>query len=527
MDLDYLLMQAEQNKSSSADYLLQSGKELLRQAKSESDTVYTAKAFYYISLAYWRKGQIDKTMLNALRCLKYINSRTDPEVYVRINNILGNLYYLDQNHTLALEYYLQGLEIARQYKYDTLRINFMINIGSLYQNLNQHEKAIRYFTKAERLEEKSKKADSEFYRMKTSIYLNFAISYLYLEKYEPAASYIAQAMECKEQLEEESLDFIVHCLWCRIQMKTGGQRQVKEQLSLLLETFLEKEEEIDYPQDIGEVYELLADMQEYQELDRMLLLFERYVKKQRAISLLLQALDLRLRYYKIIGDEDNYQKKCIEYYELNKIHTNEANEKRVKSIEMQIVLRKQEKSIREGEKIKAHLQKRSEEDPLTRLGNRYRLEKFYKKLMRRLNQYDRTLTVGIIDIDFFKKFNDYYGHIKGDECLRAIAHVIASFVEEQKGICVRYGGDEFVILVPEQNELSVRNLAENIREGVRKLEVPHEKSPLSPILTVSQGYYIGIIDDTRQINDSIAKADESLYRVKEKSRDDYQVQCEF
>ena len=527
MELNTLLIQIEQIKEGNTEELLKASRKLLNAAKEQKDNDYAAKALYYMSLAYWKKGQIDKTMSSALKSLKYVTVEKDPEIFAKANNILGVLCYLDQNDTLALEYYLEGLESATQYKLESLFTNFMINIGSLYQNLNQHEKAIRYYKKAEKLSIPDEKDMENFYRSKVNVYINFSISYLHLGEYERADSYINQAFTYYERLKEKDLEFIVLCVWCRIRVKKEELEAAEKQLPRLLELFFQEEVAIDYTQDIGEFYDLLVDMKKKEELDRVLLLFEWYVKKQNIMSLLLQALDLRISYYKLIQDQENYQNKCIEYYELKKMHANETNEKRIKSIETRLALRRQEKNMKESEKINAHLQKKSEEDPLTHLGNRFRLENYFKRLMRETDEQEELLAVGIVDVDFFKEYNDYYGHVKGDECLRTASRVISSFVEQEQGICTRYGGDEFVMLLPNLNESQVRFIAENIMKEIRKLKIPHEKSTVSPVLTVSQGYYIGKVKRNVKLSDLIAKADKSLYWVKNKSRDNYHIDYEI
>ncbi|MFA9463039.1 MAG: diguanylate cyclase domain-containing protein [Velocimicrobium sp.] len=524
MDLEALLLRMKEIKNDNADELLELSKGLLKKAKLQNDKDYMAKALYNMSLAYWRKGQIEKTMSTALKALKYVNPHKDPETFVKVNNTLGILSYLDQNDTLALEYYLEGLEISNQYKMESLTSNFMINIGLLYQNLNHHRKSIQYFVKAEKIMMQDNVEVEDYYRRKISIYINFSISYFYLHEYERADFYVNQAIEYYEKLKAKDIEFIIYCIWCRIKVKEQKTEMAKGKLPYLMELFFQSEEEIDYPQDIGEFYELLIDMQEYEKLDRVISIFETYVEKQNIMSLSLQALDMRISYYKAIEDTQNYQKKCIEYYELKKCHTNETNEKRIKSIETRLALRKQEQNVKESEKINAHLQKKTEEDPLTHIGNRYRLERFYKRLIHEKKEEERKiLAVGIIDVDFFKGYNDYYGHIKGDECLRAVANVISSFLEPKYGICARYGGDEFVLLLPNLDEKMISEIAEHIMKEVRRLKIPHHQSTVSPVLTVSQGYFIGRLNQSKKLSDYISQADKSLYLVKKQSRDSYHI----
>jgi diguanylate cyclase (GGDEF)-like protein len=130
----------------------------------------------------------------------------------------------------------------------------------------------------------------------------------------------------------------------------------------------------------------------------------------------------------------------------------------------------------------------------------------------------RSLSLIMIDIDFFKKFNDFYGHLDGDVCIQHVTQVIKSCVRRAADFPARYGGEEFVIILPETDQAGVRAVAERIREDVAALAIPHAMSDIAEIVTVS----IGCATDVPQMNaiplQLINQADQALYRAKTSGR---------
>ena len=125
------------------------------------------------------------------------------------------------------------------------------------------------------------------------------------------------------------------------------------------------------------------------------------------------------------------------------------------------------------------------------------------------------LTLVMIDIDHFKNFNDSYGHYQGDDCLVRVARTIAATVNRKNDLVARYGGEEFVCLLPGINQVEALRLAEQMRENVLALAIPHIASAVSDFVTISLGLasietgYSGNI-----VERMIMAADEALYRAK-------------
>ena len=160
-------------------------------------------------------------------------------------------------------------------------------------------------------------------------------------------------------------------------------------------------------------------------------------------------------------------------------------------------------------------------DPLTCLYNRRFMDSSIESNMGLLSRTNGLLSVLMIDIDYFKRYNDTYGHEAGDECLRAVAHALSITVSRVNDIVVRYGGEEFVIILPNTDEAGACKFAEKVLENVQKMEIPHKKNEASEYVTVSVGAATGKVGHNQELAMFIKRADEALYKSKESGRNKY------
>ena len=160
-------------------------------------------------------------------------------------------------------------------------------------------------------------------------------------------------------------------------------------------------------------------------------------------------------------------------------------------------------------------------DPLTGIYNRRFLDENLNNLIKLLSRSDSTLSLMMVDIDYFKKYNDYYGHISGDTCLRTIAEILKNTLARVDDFVVRYGGEEFVVVLQNTGEDGTRKIAEKLLENVRNCNIPHEKSDVADYVTVSIGVTTGKIKHTHCKDEYIQRADELLYESKQGGRDRY------
>jgi diguanylate cyclase (GGDEF)-like protein len=162
----------------------------------------------------------------------------------------------------------------------------------------------------------------------------------------------------------------------------------------------------------------------------------------------------------------------------------------------------------------AHL---ARHDPLTRLGNRRSLQEDLEVLWARSRRYGRGFAVALCDVDRFKAFNDRYGHQAGDEALRMVAATMAGQVRAGDGV-YRYGGEEFVLVLPEQTLESALVAVERVRNAVEQQAIPHAAGGPGGVVTLSAGIAAFHPDRPETVEDLLKLADVALYRAKSGGR---------
>lgn len=169
------------------------------------------------------------------------------------------------------------------------------------------------------------------------------------------------------------------------------------------------------------------------------------------------------------------------------------------------------------------LEKLSMYDGLTNIRNRRYFDETFEKTFNEIKRDKKSLAVLMIDIDFFKPYNDNYGHGQGDETLRKVAKALEKTIKRASDFVARYGGEEFVILLKDINKDGVEAVANNLLNAVRELKITHEFSKIENYVTVSIGasYYNSSSDITKL--ELLLKADETLYNVKNSGRNNFAI----
>jgi len=169
----------------------------------------------------------------------------------------------------------------------------------------------------------------------------------------------------------------------------------------------------------------------------------------------------------------------------------------------------------------ADLSDKVKRDPLTGLYNRRYLEENLARNIKELSRSNSYLGILMIDIDFFKKFNDTYGHNAGDYCIISVAEAFAECVSRDDDFIARYGGEEFVIALPHTDENGAQITAKRVLERVVERQIPHEKNEAAGCVTVSIGATAIAVKHTHIGEDYIKCADEALYLSKQNGRNKF------
>jgi len=193
-------------------------------------------------------------------------------------------------------------------------------------------------------------------------------------------------------------------------------------------------------------------------------------------------------------------------------------------------LREREKNLVETtlqlERANVLLERLSNSDGLTGIPNRRYFDYMFKKLLASGTRLSIPISLLLMDIDNFKLFNDTYGHLAGDDCLKLISGAIHDTIKRESDFIARYGGEEFVIVLFGVEPKTAAELAENIREHIFGLKIPHSASPVSQWVTVSIGVVSCVPEPSVSPENMINRADKALYAAKSHGKNQV-VQFEF
>lgn len=182
-----------------------------------------------------------------------------------------------------------------------------------------------------------------------------------------------------------------------------------------------------------------------------------------------------------------------------------------------------EVSTKKLRKANKKLENVSYTDTLTNLHNRRYFNLVYDRELKRARRKNNYITFMMLDIDYFKQYNDTYGHIEGDFALKSVSKVLKEILKRPSDFVFRLGGEEFGVLLVDTDESNSAKLARDICDGIRERKLIHENSKASDYVTISIGVVCCIADDALDDEVLISRADEMLYEAKESGRDRYVI----
>ncbi|EKP0301529.1 membrane-associated sensor domain-containing protein [Aeromonas veronii] len=163
----------------------------------------------------------------------------------------------------------------------------------------------------------------------------------------------------------------------------------------------------------------------------------------------------------------------------------------------------------------------AKQDPLTGVANRRHFNIELDRALAHSQESGAPLSLILIDVDYFKRFNDHYGHQVGDMCLKEVAQALNRAVRTPSDLVARYGGEEFVLLLPNTDRQAADSVAQRLQDGLASLQLEHLASDVAPWVTVSQGIASNVSGEGA--SQLLERADQALYRAKESGRNQFCV----
>ena len=497
---------------------MESCRKLAEIGKKENDSRLLGFAYYYLAESYLCLNDHHNLVLCLAESIVIQQKTSQWDLEIRSLKVLGVEAYNRGNTTVALDQYITALSYGEKYKfpYETALVN--CNIGRLYMGFGEYSSAIRYLEKAR----------DSFYDYRDDFFGrgNLANAYASLGRCSLFQNKLEEAVEYEGKIrglggeDEDGIDFFVsQGLFARICHQKGELQERDQYIRGMIKKLDEVKSFTGSHEELFDFLDFLLEIGKYEELREVFPRLEVMAEESGITHLKMELMRRQAEYYRAVQDRENYLEVCARLYEEGQILREENVGVLHWSTELRLNLEKARKKERKLLKEKRMLKERSEKDALTGLANRYKLNDFAEKVFEKAKDNREMLSVEIFDVDYFKQFNDTYGHQAGDQCLEQIGRILDRFMQEDEDVfCARYGGDEFIIIYYGKTDEEVLALAHRLRQEILDLKLRNQGSQVSEYVTVSQGIRNSIPAFQSRMWDFLYGADGALYNVKRKQK---------
>lgn len=495
---------------------------IIARGEEKKDPELLGFGYFYISESAYFSNNLDQFFEYATKALPYLDQANDWELTASCYNLFGIWAMNKGNFPLAQDYYFNSLKYCRQYHLVEVWIKVSVNLGVLNNICGRYEDSRVYLEEALNYINLSCRDYANYHDYVIAIYENLGTCFTMLGQYGAAADVIKTIHEI--HWDHIAMEDKLLCL-CMEAIYYNRIEDFEQRDSCILSIQSSLSDKNVTIMDMFEDYYLYAQMlieaNKEEEFRHLITTMDRLITSCSLVRMKLHIEDLKLRYYKKHSRTDKYLEHAAVYYELTRLLDEET--RLVMSDSLKLRKNLEEANI---EKTKMETQNRllllrSETDPLTGLYNRFRMDSYTEKLFSECYASKTPVTVEILDIDYFKQYNDNYGHQSGDGCLVKVADVLKQVSEKYHAFCARYGGDEFIMIYSGLSKEETVQAAADIKKGILDLHLEHKYSKNAPCVTVSQGLCRSVPRKKSRMWDFLHAADKYLYKVKSISRNSY------
>lgn len=499
--------------------------ELLEQGKQSGNDYEIAYAYHYMGDACFSLGEVDEALKYLMMSEKVQKHNGFDELRMRTYNIIGVIYSNIGDALLSLDYYQAAMELARKYNDTELQGMIYNNVGVLLTNAGDHANATQYYEKAYEYFNCEGDEDNEPACGMFRFYMNVAEGMRNEKRYANEKAYLDGVMKTIDKDNLTPLDRIkVAHAFGMLYYETGEYEKAFDMCVKAVALCENNMNDIDSFDDYWDIVELLINMDKIGHIHGMLEGLSDMAEKADIDRGRIQVCRLRIQIYEKTGEKEKYAEQLRIYYQLRERINTERNNIIISAIDNRCRLEDERKKNKRLDEDNLKLMREGEIDELTgvynRLAFRRRYDRMYKYALR--NAY--TYCMGIFDIDFFKVYNDTYGHIRGDKCLKQIAAILMHTSDGD--FCVaRYGGDEFVFMAYDVSEEKVRDFLHRLVENIRNAAIAFDAKPCgTDKVTISVGAVIQQqAEEGTTLTDLLKLADKVLYEVKQAGKDGYKI----
>lgn len=521
-EVQLLIGEIQKNRGKNSTVLIEACNKLLTFGNSLKDDALVGYAHFSKGETYYLLNDAYNFYSEMLACLSPLEQSQDWQNVAMANNMLGIASLNRGNAPFALDYFIKAISICEDYHLPDIEWIIHLNLGSLYLNIEEYQKSISHIEIAYRYIIGHK--DMEGYIQNFTVaMLGMGRAYLKLEDPDNFIEVEKRIKtDCIPYLQEAE-KIVIYCYFARVHQALKEYVARDYWIDMVNKYTSAKMPIMDVFDDFYDYLDMLLATEKYDDFFKAYTILDDLTKHTAIKNLERKLLTLKIRYYRRIGRIEEYKLASVLYFELSEFMERE-NRLMVSNM---IVMRNSYMELtqinKKVEEENTFLQKRSETDPLTGMYNRLKLNEYIEKAFEKAIKNKKKIAVEILDIDFFKQFNDNYGHQAGDDCIRFVANTLIEMSKEEGIFSARYGGDEFVVIYENMSEKKVKEQAELLGKRIYDANMEHKFSLTDTRVTISQGLCIGTPDKASSFFAYLQGADKMLYEVKQQSRNNIKI----
>lgn len=505
-----------QNRGADAEKTLKYCADIEQYAKQTGDPKLLGFAYYYAGETYYVLNEGEQLLKTITRAITYLDQAEQWDMVARAYNILAIVFLNRGNTPIALDYYLTGLGYCKKYKLANEENVINLNLGTLYLGNEQWNEAQRYFEKVSS-DIKAYPETPNYYGLMSCVAVCLGRCFMQREQNERVQAqmdYLDQV--CWEHMQK--IERLSALIFKAEYYHHVGRITLREECIEQIRGLVDMDMAVmDIFDDVYGLCRLLLEIDKEDVFWDIVAVLEKLTKNANIANLQRKIVSLKILCYRRKQDEAAYLEEAGRFYELTEALDRENHYMIANMLSVRRSLEHANEKRREMEKANERLLEKSETDPLTRLANRFRLNDYLERAFERTRDDHRAFAVEILDIDYFKEYNDNYGHQAGDACIVAIADELRK-MQSHGTFCARYGGDEFIIIYEYKTEDEVFSMADSLRERILDRRIEHVCSKALPVVTISQGICFDVAPEGSRSWDFLHAADMMLYEVKKRSR---------
>lgn len=498
---------------------------LLAYAAEENSNVLFGLGYYFFAEHYLHESETEKIFHCLTEGIKYFCKAKMFDYLAKAYNMMGAVAESRSNRLAALDCYHTSIQYAVEHGYTYVNAMAESNISGVLFSMKQYREALETVNSAighYKLAERTSYTD-----------WNMALCLIrrgqcHIELGEPQqASETRKELEALLQEHSESRYpwfginvFRAGCCEC-LGDRAGADRFLGE----VLQELAGGASLMEFSDSIVDTARIIQRLRSEKRMEEFLEILEKR-KIDEHMALALEIYPYRSKYLAAARRITELMECAKSYFRLYDRYRQYGRQESVKIIELRERLRAVEKEQETMLAYHQELQVTAQLDPMTGLANRTWLNEYLSGRFEDSYREKKPLGVELLDIDFFKQYNDIYGHLAGDGCIGMVAGILRAVAGESV-FCARYGGDEFMVIYSDMTVEEIRGVTGEIARRVAEAAVPHSGSGCADTVTVSQGVFCRTPAGGNREWDFTSMADAALYEVKHRGRNGCRIYTEF